>query len=100
MSSPGAERLLKVPDDLCRFKDIPMRVCYLDNIESNGIEKDGVFFSDSIEMELGNCVWKLADVKENRDPESKGRPLSRKRRDWRLKLPFKAHKRVTLYLRS
>ncbi|KAG8661633.1 uncharacterized protein LOC110608200 isoform X2 [Manihot esculenta] len=97
VSSPGAERILKVPDDLCRFKEMPMRVYYTENAEP-GPEKDGIFFLESIEKESENCVWKLADVKENRDPESKGRPLSRKMRDWRLKLPFKMHRRITLYL--
>lgn len=84
VSTPGAERILKVPEDLSRFKDMPMRVCYS---EGNDTETNGVFFLESVEMESGNCVWKLADVKENRDPESKGRPLNRKRRDWRLTLP-------------
>ncbi|KAJ9174152.1 hypothetical protein P3X46_017211 [Hevea brasiliensis] len=98
VSSPGAERILKVPDDLCRFKEMPMRVCYAEGAESIGPEKDGIFFLESIETESENCVWKLADVRENRDPESKGRPLSRKRRDWRLKLPFKMHRQITLYL--
>ncbi|KAJ6673033.1 hypothetical protein OIU79_024634 [Salix purpurea] len=95
VSTPGAERILKVADDLSRFKYMPMRVCYS---EGNGPEKNGVFFLDSVEMESENCVWKLADVKENRDPESKGRPLNRKRRDWRLTLPFKMHGMVSLYL--
>jgi len=97
VSSPGAERILKVPDDLGRFKDMPMRVCYIEG-ECNHPEKDGVFFLDSMEIESGNCVWKLADVKENRDPQSKGRLLSRKMRDWRLNLPFEKHRMVTLYL--
>lgn len=96
VSSPGAERLLKVPDDLDRFKDMPMHVCYVENVESNCIEKHGVFLVQSIEIE--NCIWKLADVKENRDPLSKGRPLSRKQKDWRLKLSFPMHKSVSLYL--
>ncbi|CAK7326221.1 unnamed protein product [Dovyalis caffra] len=98
VSSPGAERILKVPDDLSRFKDMPMRVCYLEGLTYNGSETNGVFLLESMEMESENCVWKLADVKENRDPQSKGRPLSRKRRDWRLTLPFKMHRMVTLYL--
>ncbi|CAJ1931880.1 unnamed protein product [Sphenostylis stenocarpa] len=98
VSSPGAERLLKVPDDIGRFKDMPMRVCYTENIESNCPERDGVFLLDSIEKDSEMCVWKLADVKENRDPLRKGRPLSRKQKDWRLKLPFNLHRMVTLYL--
>lgn len=53
---------------------------------------------DSMETESESCVWKLANVKANRDPESKGRPLSRKQKDWRLKVPFGMHSRVFLYL--
>ncbi|KAJ7943325.1 Ribosome maturation factor rimP [Quillaja saponaria] len=98
VSSPGAERILKVPDDLYRFKDMPMRVCYVEDVGSSYPGKDGVFLLDCVEIEADSCVWKLANVSENRDPLSKGRPLSRKQKDWRLKLPFSLHKRVTLYL--
>ncbi|XP_021292625.1 uncharacterized protein LOC110422916 [Herrania umbratica] len=98
VSSPGAERILKVPDDLDRFKDMAMRVCYVEDGESNCTEKSGVFILDSIETELENCIWKLADVKENRDPNSKGRPFCRKRRDWRLKLSFDKHRMIMLHL--
>ncbi|KAK7307045.1 hypothetical protein VNO77_39759 [Canavalia gladiata] len=98
VSSPGAERILKVPDDLGRFKDLPMRVCYAENIESSCPGGDGVFLLDSIEKESEMCVWKLADVRENRDPLRKGRPLNRKQKDWRLKLPFSLHRMVTLYI--
>ncbi|KAJ8548031.1 hypothetical protein K7X08_021267 [Anisodus acutangulus] len=98
VSSPGAERLLKVPDDLSRFKDMPMRVSYIEELNSRNIEKNGIFFMESIDAESGSCVWKLADVKENRDPAAKGRPLSRKQKDWRLRLPYATVKRVTLYL--
>lgn len=92
VSSPGAERLLRVPDDLDRFREMPMRVCYQEDF----MEKNGVFLLESIETE--SCTWKLADVKENRNPRSKGRPLTRKQKDWRLELPFVMHKRVFLYL--
>ncbi|KAL5826242.1 hypothetical protein ACOSQ4_018039 [Xanthoceras sorbifolium] len=98
VSTPGAERILKVPDDLSRFKDMPMRVCYVDEEESDCMENNGVFLLESIEMDSDKCVWKLADVKENRDVQSKGRPLSRKQKDWRLNLPFAKHRMVTLYL--
>ncbi|XVF85800.1 hypothetical protein PTKIN_Ptkin17bG0146700 [Pterospermum kingtungense] len=96
VSSPGAERILKVPDDLDRFKDMAMTVSYIEDPESNSTKKTGVFLLDSIEQE--SCVWKLAEVKENRDPDSKGRPFSRKQKDWRLKLPFDQHRMITLYL--
>ncbi|PHT33674.1 hypothetical protein CQW23_25474 [Capsicum baccatum] len=98
VSSPGAERLLKVPGDLSRFKHRPMRVSYIEEVNSRSVEKDGIFFMESIDAESGSCVWKLADVKENRDPAAKGRPLSRKKKDWRLTLPYAMVKKVTLYL--
>ncbi|WJX57435.1 hypothetical protein P8452_42999 [Trifolium repens] len=98
VSSPGADRVLKVPDDLNRFKEMPMRVFYTENIESNCLEMHGVFFLDSIENDSEICIWKLADVKENRDPTKKGKPLNRKQKDWRLRLPFNLHRMVTLYI--
>ncbi|KAE9605587.1 hypothetical protein Lal_00025154 [Lupinus albus] len=98
VSSPGAERILKVPDDLSRFKDMPMRVCYTENVESNCPEEDGLFLLESIDRDSEICIWKLANIKENRDPLKKGKPLNRKQKDWRLKLPFNMHRMVTLYL--
>ncbi|CAL9088497.1 unnamed protein product [Musa textilis] len=103
VSSPGAERLLKVPEDLNRFKEMPMRVQYLEEEEEEVAEskrrkqKVGVFLIESTYADAGQCVWKLADVRENRAESGKGRPLSRKQRDWRLQLPFEAVKKVTLY---
>ncbi|XP_038891543.1 uncharacterized protein LOC120080930 [Benincasa hispida] len=98
VSSPGAERLLKVPDDLFRFKAIPMRVSYIEEVDSRGTENDGVYMLDRVESEYECCIWKLANVRENRDPLSKGRPLTRKQKEWRLKLPYANHKKVFLYL--
>ncbi|KZV39124.1 hypothetical protein F511_34810 [Dorcoceras hygrometricum] len=76
VSSPGVERLLKVPDDLLRFRDVPMIVSYIEYSDASCREKSGVYFLDSIEAESESCIWKLADVKENREPSAKGRPLS------------------------
>ncbi|KAK4395677.1 hypothetical protein Sango_1722000 [Sesamum angolense] len=93
VSSPGADRLLRVPDDVLRFRDMPMVVSYLQGSDSRCPEKNGVYFLDTIETESRCCVWKLADVRENRDPSAKGRPLSRKQKDCRLKLPYDMIKR-------
>ncbi|KAK9090998.1 hypothetical protein Sjap_024175 [Stephania japonica] len=99
VSSPGAERLLKVPNDLERFKEMPMQVCYVEINEGPGnIEKDGVFLLESVEAASESCVWKLANVRENRDPLAKGRPMSRKQKEWRLSLPFGSLKKVSLYI--
>ncbi|KAG9439840.1 hypothetical protein H6P81_020005 [Aristolochia fimbriata] len=93
VSSPGAERLLKVPEDLHRFKEMPVRVVYVDE---DSLQKDGVFLLDSIDNESELSVWRLANVREN--SQRKGKALSRKQKDWRLSLSFQAVKRVTLYL--
>ncbi|EER97999.1 uncharacterized protein LOC8086421 [Sorghum bicolor] len=105
VSSPGAERLLKVPEDLDRFKDMAMRVQYLaegdnDLMSKQNLLKDGIFLLQSVDIQSEHCVWKLADVKENRAEAGKGRPLNRKQRDWRLQTSFTAVKKVTLYLDS
>ncbi|GAB2234218.1 hypothetical protein Droror1_Dr00003460 [Drosera rotundifolia] len=100
VSSPGAERILRVPDDLDRFRDFAMVVFYVeqDDCMMNSKEKSGVFLLDSLDTDAENCSWKLADVRENRNPLSKGRPLSAKQKHWRLKLPFQNLRKVTLYL--
>lgn len=98
VSSPGADRLLRIPDDLQRFKEMAMRVKYKEHDDPRSPEKEGVFFLESIEAESGRCVWRLADVKENRDPASKGRPLTRKQKDWRLELSQNMLQQVTVYL--
>ncbi|RID74755.1 hypothetical protein BRARA_B01841 [Brassica rapa] len=99
VSSPGAERLLKVPEDLHRFKEMPMTVSYEEETNSRKtVKKSTVLLLESVDAESEICIWKLADVRENRDPESKGRPLSRKQKDLRFKLPFSVHRMITLYL--
>lgn len=77
---------------------MPMQVSYLEDIVPGGTENDGVFILDHVETESKSCVWKLANVRENRDPLSKGRPLTRKQKEWRLELPYANHKKVFLYL--
>lgn len=94
VSSPGAERLLKIPDDLERFKELPVRVRYTSD-EYGTV--DSVLLLDSVDARSANCVWKLANVKENR-AGNKGRPFTRKQKDCRLHLPFPQINRVSLYL--
>ncbi|KAL6880201.1 hypothetical protein ACP4OV_011766 [Aristida adscensionis] len=105
VSSPGAERLLKVPEDLDRFKDMAMRVQYIvegdnDTVLKQDLLKDGIFLLESVDVQAKHCVWKLADVKENRAEAGKGRPLNRKQKDWRLQTSFTSVKAATLYLYS
>ncbi|XP_057814050.2 uncharacterized protein LOC131027973 isoform X2 [Cryptomeria japonica] len=118
VSTPGAERVVRVPKDLIRFKDLPMYVKYKvettisENgsqeqdiylmeaaIEDDGSEEhDGIFVLDNVEMELGYCTWKLANVRLNRELLGKGRTLNKKKREWRLRVPFTSLVLVRLYL--
>ncbi|XP_020599771.1 uncharacterized protein LOC110039152 [Phalaenopsis equestris] len=103
VSSPGAERLLKVPQDLSRFQNMPMWVCYLEENQNLKLHKettDKVLVLESIDKESECCEFKLADVKENRAKLGKGRPLNKKLKDWRIILPFKSILRIKLYLDS
>lgn len=99
VSSPGAERIVRVPQGLERFKDLPMYVRYLEETAEGGSqEQDGIFQLDSVEMESGYSTWKLANVKLNRQLLGKGRALNKKQRQWRLRVPFASLVLVRLYL--
>ncbi|KAE9603974.1 hypothetical protein Lal_00002026 [Lupinus albus] len=87
VSSPGVERIVRIPNDLDRFKDRPMYVKYaiVDDSNNPSREGDGIFKLESFDMETKCCTWGIADVKVNR---GKGRPLNKKQREWRLSTPF------------
>ncbi|KAM3711569.1 hypothetical protein ACJW31_01G118100 [Castanea mollissima] len=99
VSSPGVERVVQIPHELDRFKDRPMYVKYIDEVTANGssAESDGVFKLISFDMESKCCTWGLADVRINREKAGKGRPLSRKQREWRLNTSFDSLRLVRLY---
>ncbi|KAJ3696697.1 hypothetical protein LUZ61_000402 [Rhynchospora tenuis] len=100
VSSPGVERVMRVPEDLERFKDRPMYVKYITD-EGPALappkENDGIFSLISYDLELGQCIWGIADVKANRQQAGKGRPLNKKQREWRLTTPFESLRMVRLH---
>ncbi|KAJ4756602.1 Ribosome maturation factor RimP [Rhynchospora pubera] len=99
VSSPGVERVVRIPEDLERFKDRPMYVKYISD-EGPALvpskENDGIFSLISYDLELGQCIWGIADVKANREQAGKGRPLNKKQREWRLTTPFESLRLVCL----
>lgn len=99
VSSPGVERVVLVPQELDRFKDRPVYVKYANEISTTGLstENDGVFRLVSFDMETKCCTWGLADVRINREKAGKGRPLSKKQREWRLTTTFDSLRLVRLY---
>lgn len=99
VSSPGVERVVRIPDELDRFKERAMYVKYTNNVAtaSSSSESDGIFKLVSFDIEAKCCTWGLADVKINREKAGKGRPLSKKQREWRLETPFDSLRLVRLY---
>ncbi|SPT18461.1 unnamed protein product [Triticum aestivum] len=99
VSSPGVERVIRVPDDLERFKERSMYVRYVMTSEdaATAQEGDGVFRLISYDVDLCECTWGIADVKINRQQTGKGRPLSKKQREWLLQTPFESLKLVRVY---
>ncbi|KAF8714778.1 hypothetical protein HU200_027305 [Digitaria exilis] len=100
VSSPGVERVIRIPEELERFKERAMYVRYTttsDKAATTAQESDGVLRLISYDMDLRECTWGIADVKINRQQAGKGRPLSKKQREWRLQTPFESLKLVRLY---
>lgn len=94
VSSPGLERVVRVPEDLERFKDRPMYVKYTTDVDE---VCDGVLRLESFDLGTNRCIWGLADVKVNREKAGKGRPLNKKQREWRLDTPFESLVLVRIY---
>ncbi|KAK9270029.1 hypothetical protein L1049_025602 [Liquidambar formosana] len=99
VSSPGVERVVQIPQDFDRFKDRPMYVKYVSELAATGssTESDGIFKLVSFDLETNCCTWGLADVRINREKAGKGRPLSKKQREWRLNISFDSLRLVQLY---
>lgn len=99
MSSPGVERVVRIPHDLDRYKDRPMYVKYVSETGATGSlsESYGIFRLVSFDVETKCCIWGLADVRINREKAGKGRPLNKKQREWQLNTPFESLRLVRLY---
>lgn len=99
VSSPGVARVVSIPQDLERFKERAMFVKYVSEVgeSSRLVENNGVFKIVSFDLETRSCTWGLADVRVNREKAGKGRPLSKKQREWRLETTFDSLRLVRLY---
>ena len=87
VASPGAERKLRLPDDIPRFAELKMRVTYRD-ANAEGGTATRVMLIDDLDEDAGTATWKLADVEENRPQAKKGQGMNKKQREWRLVAPF------------
>ncbi|PSC68783.1 water dikinase [Micractinium conductrix] len=95
VSSAGAERQVRVPGELQRFAELPMKVEY--SLEEDKVDTKVLTF---VEHEAASAVtrWRLADVRVNRSAAGKGRGLNKKQRESIVELPLAAVRRVNLHI--
>ncbi|EFJ52593.1 hypothetical protein VOLCADRAFT_116086 [Volvox carteri f. nagariensis] len=73
VSSPGAERLVRVPEELPRFAELPLQVEYR---TPDGKEVSAVLLLAGLDPSGSTSSWRLANVRAN--ATVKGRALSKK----------------------
>eukprot|EP00850_Spirogloea_muscicola_P004120 SM000017S02860 [mRNA] locus=s17:683041:688852:+ [translate_table: standard] len=86
VSSPGAERVVRVPQDLLRFMGLPMYVWYTEAPEGGtGASADKEEILDLVDLDEASetAVFRLADVRVNREKAGKGRGLTKKQKERR-----------------
>eukprot|EP00850_Spirogloea_muscicola_P003716 SM000015S01216 [mRNA] locus=s15:575285:577485:- [translate_table: standard] len=101
VSSPGAERVVRVPQDLLRFMGLPMYVWYTEAPEGGtGTSADKEEILDLVDLDEASetAVFRLADVRVNREKAGKGRGLTKKQKERRVSLEYADLKLVRLYL--
>lgn len=89
VSSAGAEREIRLPDELNRFKNLPMTVSY----EQEGKNKKAVMNYLKMDTEKEITSWKLAGVKFN-----KNQGLTSKNTPDEIIIPVNKINKVNLYL--
>lgn len=96
VSSAGAEREVRLPRDLLRFKGLPMSVRY--EPEPGATPTTEALELLEFDSDAGTTLWKLAAVRANMVGLKKGQPMSKKMRERRLALPLKQLLKVHLIL--
>lgn len=94
VSSPGAERKVRVPADLLRFKELPMKVEFI--MEEDKVNTR-VLQLLSVDIAAGTTQWALANVRINRQG-NKGAQLTRKQRDQRFDIALNSIRKVNLFI--
>lgn len=95
VSSPGAERQVRVPQDLIRFQHLPMLVTFQlkDSTKTDTKVLELVSYNEAD----ATAEWKLADVKQNRSGKGVSK-LSKKQAGQRYEMSLAALLKVNLHL--
>ncbi|DBA76384.1 TPA: hypothetical protein ACH3X1_010091 [Trebouxia sp. C0004] len=95
VSSPGAERQVRLPQDLQRFQHLPMLVTFQLQ-DSNKVDTKVMELVEYNEAD-STAEWKLADVRQNRSGKGVSK-LSKKQLGQRWKVALEAMQKVNLHL--
>ena len=98
VASPGAERHLRLPNDIPRLAELTMKVTYVDPADETSEPQTRVLQITGFDETQESATWKLADVEENRPQAKKGQGMNKKQREWRLTAPFSAVKNANLFV--
>eukprot|EP00198_Chlamydomonas_reinhardtii_P006056 XP_001695392.1 predicted protein [Chlamydomonas reinhardtii] len=93
VSSPGAERLVRVPDELRRFETLPLKVEYR---TPEGKDASAVLLLAELDEAAGTSAWRLANCRAN--ATVKGRALSKRQLSQVLALPLADIIRVRIHV--
>eukprot|EP00466_Bigelowiella_natans_P009283 jgi/Bigna1/88799/estExt_fgenesh1_pg.C_380096 len=101
VSTAGAEREIRLPDELERFASFPMRVSFR-NGSTNGGDRNEQLIMDfkNLDRDIDVTEWRLADVKANRWVDKRGKimPLRRADKDRVIKIALDDLKQVSMHL--
>ncbi|GAB4821074.1 hypothetical protein N2152v2_008120 [Parachlorella kessleri] len=97
VSSPGAERVVRVPGELERFAELPMKVEFHSSEDPEKIDTR-VFDLVEVDSAAGMSRWRLANVRANRQQGGKGRGMNKKQREQMFEVPVASLRRVNLHL--
>ncbi|GIL81705.1 hypothetical protein Vretimale_1345 [Volvox reticuliferus] len=93
VSSPGAERLVRVPDELTRFAELPLQVEYR---TSDDKDVSSVLLFVGLDEAAGLSSWRLANVRAN--ATVKGRALSKRQLAQLITVPLAQISRVRIHV--
>ncbi|KAG2497798.1 hypothetical protein HYH03_004069 [Edaphochlamys debaryana] len=93
VSSPGAERIVRVPDELERFGGLPLRVEYR---QPDGQPGSSVLVLEALDAAAASTAWRLANVRAN--ATVKGRALTKKQLAQKVALPLADIVRVRIHV--
>ncbi|GLC56138.1 hypothetical protein PLESTB_001072800 [Pleodorina starrii] len=93
VSSPGAERLVRVPDELTRFAELPLKVEYRG---PDGKDTSSVLLMADLDTAAGSSSWRLANVRAN--ATVKGRALSKRQLSQLISIPLADISRVRIHV--